>query len=397
MKKILYFLIISFIFFITFSFSHIFYLFWSDFILNIFWRSWYEWIKSSIVVIYWILFLIRLSIYIFKNKLSKNNYKVIKIVSLLIWLISISTLLSINLDASLFWIFEKYHSLLFYISLLVFFISTYLWLDKLYYYKIINFIIISSIFVYIYSFIQLLWLDPLNNLYWTETNNTRSTSFLWNANYLAWYILILLPLYSFIKNKKLWIAFLIISFLALLTTWSYFWIFLWILYFIYYIFKNNLKLLISILILFITTCLIIFSILPDNKKWSLIMRPHIWKTTIIAIIDKPKNILFWSWPETLQLVFNKYKKTDSLLSADKNYTADRSHNIFLDFIFFFWILWWWIISYLLFNSIKISKNKSVQYSLLLFIIFFSLNIPISIHYIIILLLISTIYNVTPFS
>jgi len=127
------------------------------------------------------------------------------------------------------------------------------------------------------------------------------------------------------------------------------------------------------------------------------MRPHIWKTTIIAIIDKPKNILFWSWPETLQLVFNKYKKTDSLLSADKNYTADRSHNIFLDFIFFFWILWWWIISYLLFNSIKISKNKSVQYSLLLFIIFFSLNIPISIHYIIILLLISTIYNVTPFS
>jgi len=392
MKKILYFLIISFIFFITFSFSHIFYLFGNDFILNIYWRSWYEWIKSSIVVIYWILFLIRLSIYLFKNKLSKNNSKVIKIVSLLIWLMIISTLLSINIDASLFWIFEKYHSLLFYISLLLFFTSSFLWLDKVYYYKIINFIIVSSIFVYIYSFFQFLWLDPLNKLYSTELNNIRSTSFFWNANYLAWYILILLPIYSYIKKQNIRILVFIISFLALLTTWSYFGIFLWILYFIYYIFKNNKKLLTLTLISFIIFCTIVFSGLPDNKKWSLIMRPYIWQTTILTIIDKPKTILIWNWPETMQLIFDKYIPSDSILYKDKKHNADRSHNIFLDFIYFFWIIWWGLITFLLFKSIIYSKNKNIKSSLLLFIIFFSLNIPISIHYIIILFLIAIIYN-----
>lgn len=248
MFKILYFLVITFFFFIIFSFSHIFYLFGSDYILNIFGRGWYEWIKSSLVILYWILFLIWLLIYFIRYKVYKAGKQLLFYISIITFWLTISTLLSINIWGSIIWLSEKFHWLLFYIALIIFFTSVYFWFEKNDYKKVLNYIFIFSGLLYIYWFIQYLWFDPLATFYDSRVPVTRASSFLWNANYLAWYILILLPLSKFINLDIFRKTFIWISFLALISTWSYFWIFLWILYFLYLLHSFNKKLFMFILV-----------------------------------------------------------------------------------------------------------------------------------------------------
>jgi len=389
---VLNFLVITFFFFVIFFFSHIFHLFGSNFILEFSWRGGYEGIKSSIVCIYWILFSIWILIYLSKYKLYKNDYKVLKWLWIILFWMIISTILSISIIGSVVWISEKFHWIFFFFSLIVFFLSVYFWFEKKDYKNLLNYIFIFSIWVYFYWFIQFIWHDSLSIFYETRVIITRASSFFWNANYLAWYILMLLPLSNIISYKFLKLSFLLLSYIILFLTWSYFWIFLWVLYFLYLIYNYNKKIFTISLVFFSISAAFIFNSIWIEKKWSLLARPYIWETSIIAITDSPQTILFWYWPDTLQLVFDKYKVAELSVYETSKYTADRTHNLFLDFIYFFGLFWWLLIIFFIIKPFKISRNKDIKLSLLLFILFFSFNVPVWIHFMLALFLLSWVYN-----
>ena len=173
---------------------------------------------------------------------------------------------------------------------------------------------------------------------------------------------------------------------------SYFWIFLWIVYFLYLIYYFNKNIFILSLVSLAIWGAFICNSLSIEKLWSMLARPFIWETSIIAIIDTPKTILFGYWPDTLQIVFDKFKVEELSTYETSYYTADRTHNIFLDFIYFFWLLAWWIISWFMIKWFYISEDRAIKVSIFLFLLFFCFNIPISIHFILVLLLLAWIYS-----
>lgn len=370
-----------------FLFSHILYLLWIDEEISLFWISWFEWIKSICVILFWIL----LFIYslLFNNRLKENH---------LIWIllvftgISISSLLSIWNWDFIFWLSEKHQWWLYYLSLLSFYTAIFIWFKKKDFYSILNIIFIFFIILWWYAIFQKLWIDPLSELYQTRVSLTRVFSTLWNANYLAWTALIILPLTLLIKNKyfKFWLF--IFSLFILILTGSYFWIALAWLYILYYVYKYNKKMFLSSVIILWIIIIYIFNNLWIEKLWSMKARPYIWKSTITAITESPKTLFIGYWPDTLQQVFHNYKAPELNKFETSTYTADRSHNIFIDLIYFFWLFWWWVIIYFLLNAIKIAKNKEIKLSLILFLLFFSFNIPVTIHFVIIILLLAWIYK-----
>jgi hypothetical protein len=370
-----------------FLFSHILYLFWIEQEINIFWISWFEWIKSIFVILFWIL----LFIYslLFSNKLNENQ---------LIWIlliftgIVISSLLSISTWGFILWLSEKHHWWLYYLSLLSFFSAMFIWFKEKDYYNILNIIFLFFCILWGYAIIQKIWIDPLSEMYQTRVSLTRVFSTLWNANYLAWVSLMLLPLTVLIKNINIKYWLLIFSLLILILTGSYFWMTLAWFYILYHIYKYNKKIFLSSIIALCIIVIYIFNNLWIEKIWSMKARPYIWKSTISAIIESPKTLLLGYWPDTLQEVFHNYKAPELNEFETSTYTADRSHNIFIDLIYFFWLFWWWVIIYFLLYAIKIAKKKEIKLSLILSLLFFSFNIPVTIHFVIIILLLSGIYK-----
>lgn len=380
---------ISWLLFFTsfFLFSHILYLFWINQTINLIWVWWFEWIKSMFIILFWILFFIY-SI-LFHKKLNNKNVLSILLISAFILL---SSLFSIWNWDFIFWSSEKHHWGLYYLSLLWFFTAIFIWFKKKEFYSLLHIIFIFFIILWSYAIIQKLWTDPLSELYQTRVSLTRTFSTLWNANYLAWVCLILFPLTLLLKNRYYRYVLFTFSFIILILSESYFWIALSSLYISYYIFKYNKKIFLSYLVILWIIMIYIFNNLTVEKIWSLKARPYIWKSTISAIIQSPQSLFVWSWPDTLELIFHKYKALELNKYETATYTADRSHNIFIDFIYFFWLFWWWVIIYFLLYGIKIAKKEEIKLSLILFLLFFSFNIPVTIHFVIIILLLAWVYK-----
>lgn len=373
-----------------FLFSHILYLFWIEKEITLFWIWGFEWIKSLFIIFIWILSFIFLLLYKDKNTEKNNIYWLC--CGIIILTIIISSIFSIWSWGFILWLSEKHHWWLYYISLIFIFLALIIWFEKRNYFKTINIIFIYFWVLGIYGIMQKIWLDPLLNYYETRVSLTRIFWTLWNANYLAWLSLILLPLTQLLKNKyyKYWLF--IYCFIILILTWSYFWIFLLGLYIIYKFYSINKYLSIWLTLLLFTFSLQVFHNSWIEKLWSMKSRPYMWISTYSAIIESPKTILIWNWPDTLQEVFHQYKHEKLNIYETSTYTADRSHNLFLDLIYFFWILWWGLMIFFLLYTVKLSNNIFVSESIILFFLFFSFNIPVTIHFLIILILIAGIYK-----
>jgi hypothetical protein len=385
-KYIIYILLFS----TFFMFSHILYLIWIHQDITIFWIWWFEWIKSVIISFIWILIFIFLLIY--KDKHEKENNTVWLYSWLLVLFIIISSIFSISTGDFLFWLSEKHQGWLYYISLVFIFLWICIWYKKQDYYKTLNIIFIFFWILWLYWILQKIWIDPLSHLYQTRVSLARISSTLWNANYLAWLSLILLPLTLLLQNKyyKYWLF--IFCFLILIFSGSYFWIILASLYFIYLSYHINKYIFIWLLIFIFTFYLQIFNNLWIEKLWSMKSRPYMWISTYSAITHSPKTTLIWNWPDTLQEVFHQYKHPKLNIYETSHYTADRSHNFFLDLIYFFWILWWWLIIFFIIKALFISNNNKITASIILFLLFFSFNIPVSVHFIILIILLAWVYN-----
>jgi hypothetical protein len=390
LEKILKYFIYILLFSSFFFFSHILYLLGINHEISIFWIWWFEWLKSLFVSLIWILSFILLLIY--EDKHEKENNKL----WLYAWWISltivISSLFSIWNWDFLLWLSEKHHWWLYYLSLIFIFLAVSIWYNKSDYYKTLNIVFIFFWILWFYWILQKIWLDPLSQSYQTRVSLTRVFSTLWNANYLAWLSLILIPLTLLLQNKyyKYWLF--IFCFLILILSGSFFWIILATLYFIYLSYRINIYIFIWLLIFVFTFSLQIFNNLWIEKLWSMKARPYIWLSTINSINSSSKSLLIWNWPDTLQEIFHQNKHEKLHIYETPNYTADRSHNIFLDLIYFFWILGWGVIIFFIVKALFISKNNKISASIILFLLFFSFNIPVSVHFIILIILLAWVYK-----
>ncbi len=263
--------------------------------------------------------------------------------------------------------------------------------------------IISSLFV------ALIWIKeyflPTFN-YWDLWNRALST--FWHPNYLALFILTIIPILipNIINKFKLNfknIILIIITLLFIITlflTKSAWWILIFIFYFLFFKtpsipspLRRGLGWGFIILLFFI----ILLNFWLITKLHSFLSRFFIWETTLRIIFSDIKNILIWSWLWTLEYIFDWFKSPFLYIFENFWFTADRPHNLAINFFYHFWIIWLSFITYLIFKIIKnykISHKKYKKYyeSLFLFFIFTIFNFPSITHYVIIILIWAYIYQ-----
>ncbi|EKE27390.1 MAG: hypothetical protein ACD_3C00214G0001 [uncultured bacterium (gcode 4)] len=379
-------------------FSHFLYIFWINYSLPTAYS--YESIKVlaflCIVLGIWTFGLLRSWIFSFKFKISRRT--IYLLLMFIIFLISSS--LSVNQEISLFWSPQKSHWAIFYLALI------YLYLvlidilpKKIYLSEFFNKVILSTwIVVSLYALIQLLWLDPLFSLYTTRVPLERVFSTFWNANYLAWYMLILLPLVFNLKaSNRLKFSLFLIFWIVLIATRSMFWIILLMCYSLYLIFnsrklkgKHFLLTAVFLSFLAISSYFYLKYNIWNMKLYSAFSRFYLIKTALNAYFNSFQSILFWNGFDTLYLVYKDFKDPMLNIYEDYNYIADSSHNVFIDILYSVWLIWFIWIFLPLFMLLRRADNIYLLHSTILFFIFFSFNIPSVSHYLILIYCLSSI-------
>lgn len=376
------FIITLIIFLITLINSRFLNLFWVDLWFYVNWN--YEFTK----VIFTNISLWFLSIYFF---LKNYNKKIIvnKYIFILLFLFFISLVTSSFPLTNIFWSNLKWHWLILFTSLLAFYIIL-INIKKNISDKIIHSTILLSIFPLLIAIKE--FLLPSND-YWELANRAIWT--FGHPNYLALYILILIPflLNNLKKNFSYYIIFLFAVFVLFLTK-SLFWISIFIIYISYYlikIFKINKK-----NVFFISTIFIIILSLIIYKFWlvtklnSFVSRFYIWETTLYIIFSNIKYIIFWLWNDSLFYLFDSYKSTYLYIYENIGFSADRTHNFFLQIFYNYWLLWVSVLWIFLLKFLKIFKNKEVFHTILLFLLFTIFNFSSVIVYLLLLVFIANI-------
>ncbi len=129
-------------------------------------------------------------------------------------------------------------------------------------------------------------------------------------------------------------------------------------------------------------------IIPIDKLGSAAHRVIIWKTGILATCANPERFLFGYGPEQFLETFPQFLQEKDVHYFSNN-TPDRVHNIFLDILFSFGIIGLGSFVTLLvffFRTHPISQSNSQV--VLLFLIFFSFNIPVLVHFLMVELAVS---------
>ena len=376
--------------------SHFFDLLWikSGFYVN--WN--YEFTKVMFFNIFlWIIFVFFIIQKLIEKILYKKKYQNIiipKILYLLIWIILISTFFSDFFYTSLLWNASKSHGMIMFINLIwmfVIFINS----SKKFKKQLIKTSLLSLFFV------TIIWIKeyyyPTFD-YWDLSNRAFST--FWHPNYLALFILILVPfLIDKIKQNYIYLILFILSVFCLFLTKSAWWIIIFLIYFIFL----KIPSIPSPLRRGLGWGFIILLILFFSKFWlttklhSFLSRFFIWETTIKIIFSDIKNIVVWAGLWTLSYIFDSFKSSYLYIFENFWFTADRPHNLLLNIFYHFWILWLFFIVNLfikIFKYYKISENKYKIYyeSIFLFLLFTIFNFASISHYLIIILVWSFIYN-----
>lgn len=137
---------------------------------------------------------------------------------------------------------------------------------------------------------------------------------------------------------------------------------------------------------------ILLIFLFPEKLHSLLSRFPIWHTVINIIFSSPQTFFLWVWPEMLSEVFASYKTLFLYIFENFWFTADRAHNIFLDYWVQFGIipviiLWYW--TYFL---IKTYKKNPVYDAIILVVLFELFNFPSITLYLLILFFLPEIFK-----
>jgi len=347
--------------------------------------------------------------YFFRNlsqseKLAQvpHNSTTIFILVFVLSMLWLSTYFSISPFTSLIWDTEKWHTALMYFNLLLLYLILrqleVTFIKKLLYVSIISISIASLIgfkeyFMPSYDYGEL---------------TKRAVGTFWHPNYLAWIIVIIIPLTKSVKNKFLKNSLVILFTLTILLTKSFTAYIILILYYGYIISFSNREFIDSVCrlfnkklvrvylcLLFIWTllffCYVMIVFLPE-KLHSFLSRFYIWKTTLLIIFSNLKNIFIGAWPETLPYYFNAFKVPELYIFENYGFTADRAHNSYLDIFYSFWLLWITFVMFLFYFLIQeIKKWLSPKViALIIFCIFWIFHYFSIASYVLIILIITSI-------
>lgn len=261
---------------------------------------------------------------------------------------------------------------------------------------------VSFLVVLVYALFQKVGFDPLMPFYQTRLDTHRAFASLGNPNYLAGYILIILPLLHetiFVhkwEHKALWdIILWVIGWIVIYWTGSYL---AWIIFVGYVLVvllshivprkKHRDIFWISLIALAFIAGIIFWQkygrdVLEMQKMKWFIARWYLWKTGIAALVYDSWHFLFWYGPDGFLTVSEYFRHPLLSIYEDPAYRIDRSHNVFIDFALHFWFPLLIAVLFFVFrDSQHISHGKKV--SLLLFALYFSFNIPVLIHFLILL-------------
>jgi len=361
--------------------SHLLNLFWVDYWLYVDWN--YEFTKSIFSTISLSLITLIFLLKNYKKKIISNIY--IPIIILIFFISSITSLFPLT---NILWLNSKWHGLLMLGSLLSFYlvlINT----KKKSIDKIIKYSLIFSLIPFLIA-IKEFFIPSFD--YGNLSNRAIGT--FWHPNYLALYVLILIPFLLENIKKKIYLFIFLISVFVLFLTKSLFWILIFIWYILFYLsnkYKVNKKILWLIIVsLLILTSYIIYQFWLITKLNSFISRFYIWESTLNIIFSNPYNIIFWVWNDSLIYLFDNYKSPFLYIYENIGFSADRPHNLLLQIFYNFWLIWIIIFSSSLKKLYKKYKNNSFFHSIILFLLFTIFNFSSVIVYIILVILIAYI-------
>lgn len=383
-NKSLFFLLAILFFSLPLVNSHLLNLFWIDFWFYVNWN--YEFTK---VIFFNILSGIIITLFWIKILLTKEKILVPKYLLFFIFWVVLTTIFSTSFYNSLFWNSEKWHSLIMIFHLIWIFIvlintkkNT---LKKLLIISIFSGLIISLIWIWQLYFPSF----DYKNL----SNRLVSTS--WHPNYISLYFLLIIPFLYPIKNdlkfnKQIQIITLVIIIMWLLLTKSFIAIWLVFSYFYFLIFWKYKYHIFAIIILIWFIWIITFY---PEKLSSFLSRFFIWITAIKIIFSDVKILFLWWWAETFSYFFDNYKHEYLYIFEKIWFTADRPHNIILNFFYHFWIFWLMFIFYIYGIIIKnfINNKTAVNTALFLWSIFILFNFPSISVYLLLIILFSTLW------
>ena len=381
-------------FVIPLFFSHIFARWWSGFIIDN-GIGHFESLKMSL----FLMLMIFATLEMFLQKWEKWKYFFQKIsqkyfiVGLsLFFIIGILIYPHENLRDLLLGIWEKQHGILLPLGLIWLGILISL-LEKSEIRKISYAIIISASLV---SLIALIEMMGYNIFTWSSYGvvwswwEVRSTSTLGNPNYVAGYLLMVLPIiFGTIKRGEKY-TLMIFIFLAIFSTGSIIGISLAALYFIALISEKifGKKTYIYLPLVFILMILVVYYFYHGNVRWlSLISRFILMRETSLENSEHIGSFLFWSGPSG---ILDMYEAPRSALVNSyfpANMIIDSSHNLFIDiFVQYGMVTVLSILGYIFYQWKCLDTMR--KSGLILGLIFLSLNVFVISHLILIVFFIS---------
>lgn len=332
----------------------------------------------------------------FKINLLKKSLKGVLPVGFLFVFLVLSLFFSVDITTSWFGSFDRQEGLISWLFYGLWAVLLVIHLNHDDNLALINrFLIVSSISGFIVSVYALLQIVGLDFISWSEPASAtgRAVSFIGQPNYLACWLVIVLPFSAylfFIKKgnpvRFVWLGVFILELLALFATGSRstFFIFLlisviWLLGFLVLEKRLSVKKIwaITIFSLLIFAAFLTFlantqktrfTELMDFKKGSLAVRLDLWQTGLKSFSQKP---WFGYGLENQKEIYVSYYKTDFALFAKPNTYSDRAHNLILDILLttgIFGLLFFGYFLYSVFNNLfKALDNKKYK-SLAIFLI-----------------------------
>lgn len=286
---------------------------------------------------------------------------------------------------------EKHHGYIWYLAFLFLFLSLMSRSSnekkKLILYSMVSGLLVSLLGIVEYiSGSSIFFPRSLSASWW----DSRSISTLGNPNYVAGFLLMCLPLFTFFRSPERWIYLICIA-LGILVTGSYIGIFLLGAYCLYSVLQKYLGTKYSILFWGLIILLILglsYHFLPQDKFLSLESRFVLMRELWTVMVWYPLSFIIWFWPESIIQYFNLPRSDVINAYFPTGSAIDSSHNMLLDFIFQYWVLLLWIILYGI-RKISFLRSTSTLQGAILWIIFLALNVTITAHLVLIMLLLSS--------
>ena len=218
----------------------------------------------------------------------------------------------------------------------------------------------------------------------------RSTATLGNPNYVAWYLLMLIPLtLSHIKRWEKYIL-IFLLFLGILMTKSVIGVSLAIAFLVFLIGKyflwNQAYIVLPLIALFLFS--MVYYRYDQSEKWlSLTSRFILMRETIILWIEHPLNTLFGYGPNGVIEMYEWVRSAviDAYFPPDS--TIDSSHNIFVDIAVKYGLIGLGLFVWLIARQWK-HLDTWARYGLVVGLMFFSLNVIVVSHWIVLVFFLS---------